>query len=666
MAKDRLNPFQLLRDNGNGTSRWAGPGGAELDVHHEAQGMEQFRPPQQRMADATDVAMARMRGESPAPNVPAATPGWLQGLTNPQPDTLDADMRDSERAMNQANQMLQQAAPAAPVGAGSVLAPTAPAGPAIPAANLAAGTRSTGPVVRDTTDPTIRAEHAVGAGGVGWQASGAAGAQPGTGFNYVGAAPGRRGTGPHLATVGGSMTVQTGARLPDGTIEGVQSGSEAAAQAAENTGKNERQELAQNAQTLADRNRIVGGLGGLMDRSVSSEQGRGNRLNQARLNFEDIANRARSMTVDPDRRSGGDRITGAIASLLGGIGSGITGGPNHAVQIIQHAIDRDVEAQRSNVANAQQGTAAAQTAYQLARDQGATEREAEALHMGFEYRRAADEMERLAALTGSSEAIDEARIRAEELRAHGAQLIGTLAHSSGDRTSTTTQQRMVGGNGSGPTTMVALRDSAGNLLQGTQRPLAGLPQDTQEAILRGDPGQLYGIVNRGAEPAGNANSTLSAGEQDRLRQYGIDRATNNEATTSASNLQQAMSGGSSPFGIGPFQGRVIPEWMMGEQGQAVVRESANLKNIVLQLRSGGQITDGEAGRLIEGIGNIVTEPYDLAVQDIARIRSRVEEASASRAAGYTPEVRQAYEQNRQQVGAPQQAAPLPSSFRPRQ
>lgn len=655
---------RFVRDNGNGTSQWQGPGGAVVDVHHARADMADFAPPQQPMADATDEAMRRMRGDAQAPSIPAATPGWLQGLANPQPDTLDADMRDSERAMNQANQILQQAAPAAPVGAGPVLAPVS-SGPAIPAANLAAGTRSTGPVVRDTTDPAVRAEHAVGAGGVGWQAGGAAGAQSGPKFNYVGAAPGRRGTGPHLATVGGSTTVQTGAQLPEGTIEGVRQGSELSASAALHTGKNEQIELDQSARTLADRNRVVGGLGGLMDQSVANERGRGNRLEQARLNFDDIASRARSMTVDPDRRSGGDRITGAIASLLGGIGSGITGGPNHAVQIIQHAIDRDVEAQRSNVANAQHGTAAAQTAYRLARDQGASERDAENVHMSFEYRRAADEVERLAALTGSQEAMDEATITAERLRATGAALIGNLAHQSGDRTSTTTQQRMVEGNGSGPSTMVALRDSAGNLLQGTQRPLAGLPQDTQEAILRGDPGQLYGIVNRGAEPAGNANSTLSSGDQNRLRRYGVERANSDEAVASAQSMEQSVQGGM-PFGTGPIQGRLIPMWLTSPRGQDLIRDSENLKNIILQLRSGGQVAVNEAERLINAIGNIPNEPEEQAVRDIARIRARVEEASASRAAGYTPEVRQAYEQNRQQVGAPQQAAPMPSSFRPRQ
>lgn len=63
-----------------------------------------------------------------------------------------------------------------------------------------------------------------------------------------------------------------------------------------------------------------------------------------------------AMRTDPDRiwHEGGTgaRITAAIGVAMGAFGSGLTGAPNFALQIINSAIERDMEAQRDDIRRA--------------------------------------------------------------------------------------------------------------------------------------------------------------------------------------------------------------------------------------------------------------------------------------------------------------------------
>ncbi len=63
--------------------------------------------------------------------------------------------------------------------------------------------------------------------------------------------------------------------------------------------------------------------------------------------------------VDPDRwwgsRNTGQKIAGILAAVLGGLVSGRTGGPNQGLQMIQQAIDRDIDAQKADLQNGWRG-----------------------------------------------------------------------------------------------------------------------------------------------------------------------------------------------------------------------------------------------------------------------------------------------------------------------
>lgn len=70
---------------------------------------------------------------------------------------------------------------------------------------------------------------------------------------------------------------------------------------------------------------------------------------QSQQLFNDIS----TSRIDPNRlwanASTGQKVAGAIGMILGGIGSGLTGQPNLAVQLIDRAIDRDIDAQKATL-----------------------------------------------------------------------------------------------------------------------------------------------------------------------------------------------------------------------------------------------------------------------------------------------------------------------------
>ena len=69
-------------------------------------------------------------------------------------------------------------------------------------------------------------------------------------------------------------------------------------------------------------------------------------LGQIQQSMDEVRN-----TEIMDRTTTGNKVAAAIAMALGAVGSTIAGGPNAALEIVQRALDRDIEAQRANLAN---------------------------------------------------------------------------------------------------------------------------------------------------------------------------------------------------------------------------------------------------------------------------------------------------------------------------
>lgn len=74
-------------------------------------------------------------------------------------------------------------------------------------------------------------------------------------------------------------------------------------------------------------------------------------------NQEGLANDIANGKIDASRwwdsRSTGQKVSATIGMILGGIGAGMTGGPNQALDIIQNSISRDIDAQKANLGKKQ-------------------------------------------------------------------------------------------------------------------------------------------------------------------------------------------------------------------------------------------------------------------------------------------------------------------------
>lgn len=81
-----------------------------------------------------------------------------------------------------------------------------------------------------------------------------------------------------------------------------------------------------------------------------------NRYELAERARADAVEQASKMKVDPNRllsqRSTSDEVKWGLAAFFGGIGAALTGGPNMAVEALNRAIDRDIDAQKNAIENA--------------------------------------------------------------------------------------------------------------------------------------------------------------------------------------------------------------------------------------------------------------------------------------------------------------------------
>lgn len=177
------------------------------------------------------------------------------------------------------------------------------------------------------------------------------------------------------------------------------------------------------------------------------------RLQEKLQAYEDAIRRVADRQVDPDRyfgRHAGGRMSAALAVALGAIGSSLTGGPNQALQIINAAIDRDIQAQEHDIQNARsaanmQGMALSQFRSILG-DEEAAKAATRAAHLQSFLTRLDGQMayaqgNRLAHLQALRRAV------VEEMEAQNAIVAARSAYTLDIERSTTVKQR--GGPGAG-------------------------------------------------------------------------------------------------------------------------------------------------------------------------------------------------------------------------
>lgn len=79
------------------------------------------------------------------------------------------------------------------------------------------------------------------------------------------------------------------------------------------------------------------------------------KLAEYQSKYDDMAGQVAAGKIDPEHymhsKGTGGKIGTAISLILGGIGAGLTHGPNQALQLLQKHIDNDIEAQKENLGN---------------------------------------------------------------------------------------------------------------------------------------------------------------------------------------------------------------------------------------------------------------------------------------------------------------------------
>jgi len=614
---------RLIGMNPNGTSRWAGVDGVEVDVDHNHPLMGDYAQELARVQAApapAGVAPQARYADNTTPQQlvnqwtrPQATNALDVGAWNDAPQSPDPEL---DRRVAQAR--------AQDIG------PTLSAPGTSPAALPAAGNTANAHVANARPSPQP----------VNWN-SGAQG-QPQGGVGSAGVFVDGRGGSPRrtsMQVAGVSRTEQSGDTPIPGQLDRIQDNAELAAAAELRKGKIEQEAQAQAERTLQGRNER---LNRMYNDSVAADAARTQRVDNTRRSFEDIAARARSMTVDPDRRSGGDRVLGAIASFLGGIGSALTGGPNQALQVVEHAIDRDVEAQRANVQHAQHGVSSAQTAYQLAREQGASEQDAERIHMAYEYQRAANEAQRLAAMTGSDVARSNATIAATRWLNTADELLANVNHLQSGHTSETVQTRPVTTGGGGPTRQYFYRNRlTGETRMATAAEVRGVREDLGISGERSE----ERLAEQGyfVGPPPGASQALDSGDANRAVAFG-ERMAGFDAALSAlrelESLQRSGAWGTGPIG-GVVPGRGVTA--AAERARHLQQEVYNQINVAL---NGRRATDQDVARIqnaygeFTGRGNIIggADDSDITIQNIRDAYGRLTQARDTLIASQNPSV----------------------------
>ena len=139
-------------------------------------------------------------------------------------------------------------------------------------------------------------------------------------------------------------------------------------------------------------------------------------LGTARMAFERANREAASMRIDPqhwwsDRGFAGG-VAASIAMAMGSFAEAMGAGPNRAAEMIQSAIQRDVESQRLNAAIARQGADGARSAYYMTRNQFQDADAAQAAAEALMLQRVQADVDRRAAEIGTQEA----KVNGEALR----------------------------------------------------------------------------------------------------------------------------------------------------------------------------------------------------------------------------------------------------------
>lgn len=365
-------------------------------------------------------------------------------------------------------------------------------------------------------------------------------------------------------------------------------------------------------------------------------------LEEGRRRYVAAMERASEMRLEPERffRSRGvlGQIGAAVAMATGAFAEAFSGAPNRAAQIIDSAVARDLEAQRTDIQQAHSAAEGQRGVLALMRqqydDEAAAVDAAKAAMLGEAARRAEieaaqarseDTRLRAAELRTQLEAQAQAAQESAAMREALAQLefrrtLAQTVEAEGDArvslaNADRAERRAAGGGGPGRVSAERLaifdRLVARNVPRDRAARLAGIPDGIDPSTLgeggEVDPGALERFAQR-MQPLVDADVTL--------RQ-----------------LEDSVAGDSDISGVGPVAGR-LPNFIAGEEGRTVRRRALQVSMALLRAQSGAQVSDQEAERFLQSIGLNPTATEDEWRNGLVELRRRHAAAVNSVQAGF--------------------------------
>jgi hypothetical protein len=240
----------------------------------------------------------------------------------------------------------------------------------------------------------------------------------------------------------------------------------------------QRAALQKQAETEAAKQSVLLELADRQTRELSSlELGHREAMVNHQRRADDLFNATLSAKIDPNRiwanADLGQRMTAGIAIILSGIGQGLGGGPNLALQQIDRMVDLDVDAQKTNLAKQQ-------TLLSHYLQQGRDMLSAHQLAKADLKDMYAGELMRVAAQFGGQEAAARAQLAVGELRTTAAGLRSNMLTQDYQRQLQRAQmQQEIQRNALMQAVVSAPRTAAGGV-QAPPQVLEALPKDVRE------------------------------------------------------------------------------------------------------------------------------------------------------------------------------------------
>lgn len=341
----------------------------------------------------------------------------------------------------------------------------------------------------------------------------------------------------------------------------------------------------------------------------------------ARQRYEGALQRTSEMSIEPERffRSRGalGQVGAAIAMAVGSLAEGISGTPNRAMQIIQSAVDRDIDAQRMGIENARAGAEGQRGLLGLMRQEFEDEDAA------IDATRAAmlHEAARRAEIEGAQAQSQDARLRADAMRTELEAAARTAQEQAAMREALRllefrrTMADTVRAEGRARTALAdatrAERRAAGG---GARRPRNITQQqlETYNQLVNSDVAPEEAAVRVGIDfvPPSGVFSTGSGQEAAGL-------AALDEALRAIESRLPAE--GEDIPGVGAIAGR-LPNFLVSDEGEALREELTNAVDLIGRLRSGGAISEDEEERFARILGGTTGQSEASLRRGLARVR----------------------------------------------